>query len=106
MFLPRCLITENAWERMCGLLPRKDLSADEGLWIEPCFSVHTFFMRFPMDAAFLDRSGKVIAIYHSLPPWRHSWIHFGASAVLETAAGVLEKAGVQVGGYLDICPTS
>jgi uncharacterized protein len=88
---------------MCGLLPRASLGDQEGLFIAPTNSVHTFFMRFPMDAAFLDRGGKVVALYDSMKPWRISGIHFSAVSVLETGAGVLSKAGVKKGEVLEIC---
>lgn len=104
--LGECGITENAWERMCGLLPRTELALEEGLWIAPCTSIHTFFMRFSIDAAFLDRQGRVIALYDSLKPWRLSGIHFRAAGVLEARAGAFLAAGVQKGEVLEICPIS
>lgn len=106
MLLCDCLVTENAWERMCGLLPRSSLAPSEGLWLRPCNSVHTFFMRFTMDAAFIDKAGKVVAIYDSMKPWRHSWIHLRAVSVLETAGGVLRSAGVKEGEVLELCLSS
>lgn len=104
VILARCRVTENAWERMCGLLPRSELAEDEGLWIAPCPTIHTFFMRFAIDAAFLDRQGRVIALYDSLKPWRHSGLHWRAAGVLETGPGVLKRAGVKKGEVLEVCP--
>lgn len=106
VILADCRATANAWERMCGLLPRASLGEQEGLWIAPTNAVHTFFMRFEMDAAFLDRQGKVVAVYDSMKPWRHTWIHWRAVGVLETAAGMLRRAGVKKGEVLEICPIS
>lgn len=100
----RCAVTESAWERMKGLLPRDGLAPDEALWIAPCTSIHTFFMRFAIDAAFLDSGGKVLALYENMAPWRLSWFHPRASGVLETAAGALR--GVKKGEVLEICRTS
>ena len=42
-----------------GLLGRSELAEGEGLWIQPCNSIHTWFMRFPIDAIFFDKTGKV-----------------------------------------------
>lgn len=106
VILSDCRATANAWERMCGLLPRASLGDQEGLWIKPTNSVHTFFMRFAMDAAFLDRKGEVVALYDSMKPWRHTMIHWRAVGVLETGAGVLARAGVKKGEVLEICPIS
>jgi uncharacterized membrane protein (UPF0127 family) len=102
--IPDCYVTENAVERMVGLLPRRKLPAGEALWIPRCTSIHTFFMRFPIDAAFLDKSGEVIAIYRALQPWRLSWFHPFAAGVLEAGGGAL--SGVQKGEVLTICPIS
>lgn len=106
VFLSDCDVTESAWERMRGLLPRSRLGVNEALWLSPCTSVHTFFMRFEMDAAFLDRQGRVIAIYDSMRPWRHTWIHPFAAGVLELAGGTLRRAGVEKGEVLELCLTS
>lgn len=103
---PRARATENALERMCGLLPRRSLGDDEALWIHPCTSIHTFFMRFAIDAAFLDRSGQVIALYEKLPPWRHTWIHLRAAGVLEVPAGSFARMGIRKGDRLDLCVSS
>ena len=104
VLLGNCQSTENAWERMCGLLPRRSLEAGEGLWIAPSPSIHTFFMRFTIDVAFLDRSGKVLKLYSRLKPWRHSGIHPFAAGALEASAGALD--GVREGEVLRICPVS
>jgi uncharacterized membrane protein (UPF0127 family) len=104
--IERCDTTETAWERMAGLLPRKALARDEALWIAPCTSIHTFFMRFPIDVAFLDKKGKVLAIYENMPPWRHSWIHPFAAGVLEASAGLFREADLKKGEVLEICHTS
>jgi uncharacterized protein len=101
--LESCDATENAVERMVGLLPRAGLGANEALWISPCTSIHTFFMRFPIDVAFVDRKGRVVALYDSLPPWRHSWIHIMAAGAIEAPAGFFSKVGVKKGEVLQIC---
>ncbi|RZA08549.1 MAG: DUF192 domain-containing protein [Proteobacteria bacterium] len=106
MLFPHCDITANAWERLVGLLPRAGLAEGEALYIEPCTSIHNFFMRFAIDVAFLNRQGRVVAIYHGLKPWRLSWIHFTAKGALEAPAGSLARAGVKKGDVLTICPSS
>jgi uncharacterized membrane protein (UPF0127 family) len=98
--IARCEVTENAWERMCGLLPKADLAEDQGMWFSPCTSIHTFFMRFPIDVAFLDRKGKVVALYEAMPAWRHTWIHFWANSVLEMRAGTISSRGIKKGDVL------
>jgi uncharacterized membrane protein (UPF0127 family) len=106
VLLARCGITETAAERMKGLLPRSSLAGDEGLWFPRITSIHTFFMRFAIDVAFLDRKGRVIALYHSLRPWRHTWIHLRAAGggTLEAGAGLFASVGLRAGEELEICP--
>ena len=108
VLIARCGVTETAGERLRGLLPRASLGSDEGLWFPRISSVHTFFMRFAIDVAFVDRRGRVIALYHSLRPWRHTWIHPFATCggTLEASAGLFARVGLGQGEELRICPTS
>ena len=69
--------------------------------IVPCQSIHTFFMAFPIDVAFLDASWRVIHIIHAMPTWRASRHFFKARAVLEVPADTLAATGTQVGDLLD-----
>ena len=48
---------ESVWERGRGLLGRTPLDWNQGFWIEPCSSVHTIGMGYPLDLAFLDAQG-------------------------------------------------
>ena len=73
--------------RLFGLIPRKTLRPEEGLWLDPCAMIHTCFMSFPIDAVFLDAGLKVVKIVTALKPWRFSpWI-YEATSVLELAPG-------------------
>lgn len=103
-----CGIAETPLERMRGLLAHAALPEDQGLWFPGGTSFHTFFMRFPIDVAFLGRGGRVIALYHATKPWRHSWIHpFAAGGgMLEASAGLFERVGLAKGEELEICPSS
>lgn len=83
-----------------GLLGRTHLADDEGLWIEPCDSVHTFFMKFPIDVAFVDREGIVVRTIARLGPWRATRLHALARSCVELPPGVLERHGVVVGTRL------
>ena len=62
-------------------------------------SVHMFFMRFPIDAVFLDRDHKVVGIRHDLRPWKVAGVR-GAHATLELPAGTAASAGLEVGDVL------
>jgi uncharacterized protein len=95
----RCVIAERFHERLVGLLGRRFLPPGEGILIRPASSVHTFFMRFPIDVVFLDKRGVVIGIRNNVPPWRAAFAR-RARSVLELAAGESARAGIQVGDEL------
>jgi len=52
-------VADTSAKRRTGLLKHEKLEPGEGLWIVPCESVHTFFMKFPIDLLYLDRRHKV-----------------------------------------------
>jgi uncharacterized membrane protein (UPF0127 family) len=87
--------------RMRGLLGRSGLPAGEGILLTPAPSIHTAFMRFPIDALFLDRELRVIKIVEKLGPWRVA-SKARAHAVLELAAGESARRGVKVGDLLEL----
>ncbi len=76
-------------QRCKGLLGRASLAIGRGLWIQSCNSIHTFFMRFPIDAVFVDSSMRIVYIYRNLPPWRITLPRLKATSVIEVAAGTI-----------------
>ncbi|OGS14861.1 MAG: hypothetical protein A2234_10615, partial [Elusimicrobia bacterium RIFOXYA2_FULL_58_8] len=65
----------------------RGLGEEEGLWLEPCAMIHMCFMRFAIDAVFLDRELRVLRVIENFRPWRFSpWV-CGARGVLELSAG-------------------
>ena len=87
--------------RMRGLLGRRALAEGEGILLRPAGSIHTFFMRFAIDAVFLDRDLVVIGIEPSLGPWRTAGRR-GAKSVVELASGECERRGIEVGDALTV----
>ena len=74
-------------ERARGLIGRRSLAPGRGLLIERCNAIHTFFMRFPIDATFLDRQNRVVKTVRNIRPWRLLvWGGWRAAKVLETEA--------------------
>lgn len=96
-------LAQTTWSRLCGLLGRRELETGHGLWIRPCNSVHCCFMRFTIDVLYLDRSGHVLRIRHSLKPWRFS-AHWRAASVLELAGGECRRLNIEPGDRL-LCDT-
>lgn len=87
-------------KRNKGLLGRDSLPAGQGLWITPCEAIHMFFMRFAIDAVFLDKQKRVVKIAANLKPWRLSG-SLRAKSVLELPAGTAERSSTQVGDQLE-----
>ncbi len=88
-------------KRRKGLLGRDGLAAGEGLWIAPCESVHTFFMRFPIDLVYLDRERRIRKARSSVGPWRLSAC-LSAHSILELPAGTILKTQTEPGDTVEI----
>jgi len=97
----RCTIADRARVRMKGLLGRRSLPAGEGILITPAPSIHTWFMRFPIDVVFLGRDLEVIDVVENLGPW-HTAGRRGAKAILELAAGEAGRRELRPGDRLSL----
>ena len=83
----RAVVASRFFQRAKGLIGRSSLPPGEGLLIERCNAIHTFFMKFPIDAIFLDRRGRVVKTVRNIRPWRFLvWGGWRAVKVLEVAA--------------------
>ncbi len=58
------------WQRAGGLLIRPKLVTGEVLWLQPCWSVHTFGMHYPISVFFLDKSKEILKVQSYVPPNR------------------------------------
>ena len=87
--------------RLKGLMGRKTLSQDTGLLLEPCDSVHTFHMQFPIDVIFLNQDNKVIHIEYGMKPNQVGKKVKGSRKVLEINAGLAAAANIQPGDVID-----
>ena len=96
----RCVVADRMLPRMKGLLGKRELVAGEGLLIQPAPSIHTFFMRFPIDVVFLSKSGEVMKVAANVGAWRMRSCR-RAFAVLELPAGEAERRGITVGDQVD-----
>jgi uncharacterized protein len=99
----RCRAPRNMAGRMRGLLGRSELPPGEGMLLRRAPAIHTFFMRFAIDAVFLDRDMVVIGMESNVAPWRivgrrNAW------AVLELPAGESMQRGVRPGERLALSP--
>ena len=97
----RLEVADSGPKRNKGLLGRDGLAPGEGLWIVPCESVHTFFMRFPIDLVYLDRNTTVKKVRHAVGAWRLSAC-LSAHSILELPAGTVRNTQTRPGDTLEI----
>lgn len=96
-------VAETSAARSKGLLGRTSLPAGSGIWIVPCESVHTFFMKFPIDLVYIDRHHRVKKVRNSVPPWRLSAC-LSARSIIELPAGTALHTQTAAGDQLEFCP--
>jgi hypothetical protein len=92
-------VADTSAKRRTGLLKHQCLEPGAGLWIAPCESVHTFFMKFPIDLVYLDRNKRVCKVRHAVAPWRLSAC-LRAHSILELPAGAAAQSGTEPGDQL------
>jgi uncharacterized protein len=82
---------------------RRGLAPGEGLLLKPTPSIHTCFMRFPIDAVFLDADLRVLDVKPDLRPWRFAGRRH-TRAVLELAGGEAQRLMLRTGAVLELAP--
>ena len=90
-------LVEGPLERMKGLLGRENLPAGQVMWIRPCASIHTFFMRFSIDVVFLSRDLVVTDVRMGIKPWRAVVGALGSHSVLEMQTGWIDATSITRG---------
>lgn len=94
----------NPITRGVGLIGRPSLPPGGGLIIQPCNSVVSFFMRFPIDVLFVDKEGSVSHMLRPMVPWRTSKIVRESKFVIELPAGTIDQTGTEIGDVIEITP--
>ena len=87
-------LADTSAKRRTGLLKHERLDPGHGLWIVPCESVHTFFMKFAIDLVYVDKKHTVRKVRSAVPPWRLSAC-LSAHSILELPAGTAQRTGTQ-----------
>lgn len=93
-------VADSFLTRFAGLMLRGRLARGRGLLIAPCSSIHMCFMRFSIDAVFIDREYRVLKISRHLLPWLGLTWRPGAWGVIELAAGEADRMGIREGSQL------
>lgn len=98
----RVLMADTWWTRLRGMMGRPEPETGEGMLLSPCQSVHMYWMKYPLDVAFLAADGRIVEAYHGLQPSNRSRWHRDAQQALELRAGVLADTGTEVGHRLEL----
>ena len=96
-------VAARFWARFRGLMLARPLPPGAGLVIVPCSSIHTQFMRFPIDVLYVNKEDVIVGIDRNLRPWRIGRFYKKVHYVVELPAGGAE--GCQVGDKLEISGT-
>ena len=95
----RCRVATSFTTRFRGLMGVGQLPRGSGLLLPRTNSVHTHFMRFPIDLVFLDSEGRIVSVVRALRPWRLA-ARKAAASVLELAAGECDRLELAEGDLL------
>jgi uncharacterized membrane protein (UPF0127 family) len=97
------LIARTHWTRFRGLMATDSskFTRGQGLWISPSHGIHTFAMRFPIDAVYLDHDQIVIHVEEGLKPWRMAAIRVNAASVIEVPSGTIQESQTVIGDQID-----
>lgn len=95
-------VAGNPWNRLIGLMGKKNLPEGDGLLITRSSSIHTCFMRIPIDVLFVNADDQVVDIEENMPAWRARIGRGGAKYVIEVPAGTVARTNTKVGDQLDV----
>ena len=96
----RCRVAHGMRQRIFGLHLWPQLAEGEGLLLPGANSIDTTFMRYVMDAVFIDGDRHVTKVVHDMKPWRIVPLARGAKDCIELPGGAAAKAQTQVGDEL------
>ena len=94
-------VAATFWERLIGLIGRSNLKPGAGLLIEPCRSVHTFFMRFPIDVIFIDGEGRVAGLIPEMKAFCLSGEYRNVERALELPIGTIKASLTTLGDIVE-----
>lgn len=102
--LPIKILEYNSfWKRFKGLMFRFQPIENEGILIEPCNSIHMFFMFFAIDVVFLNDRNEIVFIKEDLKPWSAVFPVKHASSALELPVGTVSRFGIRIGDKVEVC---
>ncbi|MGH9502129.1 MAG: DUF192 domain-containing protein [Terriglobales bacterium] len=95
-------VADSILSRLVGLLGKRSLKPDGGVWIVPANAIHTIGMLFTFDLVLIDKDFKVVAVRELIRPFRVTRPIFRAESVLELPAHAIFRSRTEVGDQLVI----
>ena len=95
-------VADTFWLRLRGLLGAAPLQEGEGLVLVGEKSIHTFFMGFPIDVVYVNKSGQVIRADSNMRPYRIGPFITQSAYVLEMPVGVIKRSNTCAGDQLEL----
>ena len=94
------IVANTVFKRIKGLLGKKEINIGQALILKPCNSIHTLFMRFPIDVVFVEKRNRVVKIISCLKPWRLSGIYLTARLCIELPVDTIRSNLTSAGDTL------
>jgi len=98
----RVNIADSVAGRLIGLLGRRSLKPDSGVWIVPANAIHTIGMMFSFDVVMIDKNFKVVSVKELVKPFRIILPKLRAESVIELPAHTIFRSRTEVGDELVI----
>lgn len=98
----RVKVADTIFGRLIGLIGKRKLNPDCGLWIYPANAIHTVGMLIKIDLVLIDKNFKVVGLRELLRPFRIVGPNFRAESVIELPAHTIFKSGTEIGDQLEI----
>ena len=96
----RVKVADSIFGRLVGLLGKRSLEPDSGVWIVPANAIHTIGMLFSFDLVLIDKDFKVVGLRELVRPFRVTWPEGKAESVLELPAHTIFRSRTQIGDQL------
>jgi len=96
----RVRIADSIWGRLVGLLGKKSLKQDSGVWLVPANAIHTIGMLFSFDVVLIDKNFKVVGLREFVRPFSITRPNFRAESVIELPPHTIYKSRTEVGDQL------
>src|SRR6478735_10299000 len=79
----RVKVADSILGRLIGLLGRRSLKPDRGVWIVPANAIHTIGMLFSFDVVMIDANFRVVSVTEMVKPFRIILPKLRAESVIE-----------------------